>query len=363
MTTLVLHIGSPKTGSSAIQAAIKPTRLRARSSDWCVLPTNPYRKPEPAGCIAALYEPPEELPRVWSQLHRADPRRFARDVARYRALLHRRLQPRWGTRPDALFLSSEYLWTFRVELIEQLRRDWIDLGIDRFQVIAYVRSPSAFFRSALQQHARLSTSFRRFRPHRWRYRIRQRLEAWQQVFGDALVVRPFDRTQLHQGCVVRDLQQTVQRALPDHSPLPAAPVQAAVNESVSAEELLAMQEWMLRFPAHTADGSLRRSKALWRQWQRLKRCRGDGRGTAVILDPAVEHMIQSRHQADLDWLASSFAVHLEGSDSVHSEPAELPPLDRWPEPIALEDLLDLRLDEPWLHTLRAELARRSLPRE
>lgn len=363
MTTLVLHIGSPKTGSSAIQAAVRPSRLRDRPSGWCVLPTNPYRQPEPAGCIAALYEPPEELPRVWAQLQQADPRRFTRDVARYRTLLQRRLQPRWRSRPEAVFLSSEYLWTFRVELIEQLRRDWIDLGISRFLVIGYVRSPSSFYRSALQQHARLSTSFRRFRPHRWRYRLRQRLEAWHQVFGDALIVRPFDRTQLQQGCVVQDLQQTIHCALPDHSRLPAAPIQAAVNESVSAEELLAMQEWMLRFPAQSADGSLRRSKVLWRQWQRLKRRRGDGCGTAVSLDPIVEQVIQSRHQADLDWLASSFAVHFEGSEPVQSESAELPPLDCWPEAIALKDLLDLHLDEPWLEALRAELARRSLPRQ
>ena len=183
------------------------------------------------------------------------------------------------------------------------------------------------------------------------------------MFGDALVVRPFDRSQLHQGCVVRDLQETVQRALPDHSCLPAASVQAAVNESVSAEELLAMQEWMRRFPAQSADGSLRRSKALWRQWQRLKRRHRDGCGTAVTLDPTVEQVIQARHQADLDWLASSFAVHVKGPDSAHSAPADLPPLDCWPEPIALRDLLDLHLDEPWLETLRAELARRSLPRE
>jgi hypothetical protein len=124
-----------------------------------------------------------------------------------------------------------------------------------------------------------------------------------------------------------------------------------------------MQEWMRRFPAQSADGSLRRSKALWRQWQRLKRRHRDGCGTAVTLDPTVEQVIQARHQADLDWLSSSFAVHLGGSDSVYSEPAELPPLDRWSEPIALKDLLDLHVDEPWLEALRAELARRSLPRE
>lgn len=363
MTTLVLHIGSPKTGSSAIQAAIRPSPLRHRSSGWCVLPTNPYRTREPAGCIAALYEPPDQLPRIWAQLHQADPRRFARDVARYRALLQRHLQPRWRSRPAAAFLSSEYLWTFRVELIEQLRLDLTELGITRFLVIAYVRSPASFYRSALQQHARLSTSFRRFQPQRWRYRIRQRLEAWRLVFGDALIVRPFDRDQLQQGCVVQDLQQTIHRALPDQCRLPLGPVRAPVNESVSAEELIAMQEWMQRFPARSAGGSVRRSKALWRQWNRLGRHRVAGCGTAVTLDPGVELAIQARHQPDLDWLASNFAVHLEGSASGTSAPADFSPPERWAEPIALKDLLDLHLEESWLATLRTDLACRSLSPE
>jgi len=363
MTTLVLHIGSPKTGSSAIQFAIRPAHGYQRYGGWCVMPTNPYRKREPAGCIAALYEPPEELPRVWAQLHQADPRRFARDVERYRTLLQRRLQPRWRSRPDGVFLSSEYLWAFRLELIEQLRSHWTELGVNRFLVIAYVRSPVSFYCSSLQQHARLSTSFRRFRPHRWRYRLRQRLEAWHQVFGDDLLVRPFDRLQLHQGCVVQDLQHTIHCALPDHSCLPVGRLSAAVNESVSAEELIAMQEWMQRFPAQSIDGSLRRSQALWRQWQRLRRLRASGCGTAVTLNATVEQMIQVRHQADLDWLASHFSVHLPGSEVANSDVAADPPLDSWPEPVSLRDLLNLNLDEPWLEQVRGDLARRSLPRE
>lgn len=74
-------------------------------------------------------------------------------------------------------------------------------------------------------------------------------------------------------------------------------------------------------------------------------------------------MIQSRHQQDLEWLAASFALHLEGSLGLHPVPSEHPVLDRWPEPITLRDLLALDLDETWLEAVRGDLARRSLPRE
>ena len=106
MTTLVLHIGSPKTGSTAIQAASRPSRWFGPSDPWTLLPPNPFGRPEPAGCIAALYQPPDQLPRVWSQRHDANPRRFARDVNVYRRLLQRRVRPRWHSAPAALFLAN-----------------------------------------------------------------------------------------------------------------------------------------------------------------------------------------------------------------------------------------------------------------
>lgn len=363
MTTLVLHIGSPKTGSSAIQAAFAPRPWRLRSGSWCLLPTNPYRHAEPAGCIAALYQPPEDLPRVWAQRRTAHPARFERDLARYRALLQRRVQPRWRPHPQALFLSSEYLWTFSVDLIEQLRRDWLALGVSRFLVVAYVRSPIALYRSALQQHAKLSSNWRRFRPHRWTYRFRQRLEAWRHVFGADLIVRPFDRSQLYRGCVVQDLAHTIHTSLVDHPPVPVARGQMAVNESVSVEELMAMQELMRRCPAQSGDGSLRRSEVLWALWKRLGRLQseGGGLGTPVALQPRVEDVIQLRHQADLDWLSETFAVHLPGLDSACLSVASDGTADGWSDDLSLADLLQLDVQQPWLERLRIELAGCTLP--
>jgi hypothetical protein len=360
MTTLVLHIGSPKTGSSAIQASLPPRPPRWRSSAWCIPPANPYRQLEPAGCIATLYSDPDSLPRVWSQRQMANPTRYQRDVSRYRALLHRCLQPRWRTTPQAVFLSSEYLWSLSVEAIQQLRTDFLDLGVVRFLVFAYVRTPESFYRSVLQQHARLSTSLRRFRPQRWRYRFRQRLEAWQQVFGSDLLVRPFERTQLLNACVVQDLTASIEQQFCDLPPLSITVPPQAVNASACLEELLVMQQWMRDYPPQSASGGLQRSRALWRQWARFRATSDGWTGTPLALQPDVVDVIHHRHAQDLQWLHDTFGVaFLESSVSAASAAAECE-LD-WPEDVELQDLFEPPQDLLLLERLRQALRGRSLP--
>lgn len=356
MTTLVLHIGSPKAGSSAIQASLEAQRW---SRSWCALPANPYGKPYPSGFIAGLYLQPKALPRFLAQKQQQDPGRFSRDAERYRRLLARQLQPRWRAKPAAALLSCEYLWRLPAAAVQQLRADFEALGVSRFLVLAYVREPASLYGSALQQWARLSTDLQRFDPHSWRYELRRRLETWSAVFPGSLVVRPYHRPQLHQGCVVADLQQQLEQQLAELPGRPALHSVPAVNRSASSEELLAMQELMGRQPGSTAQAGASRARALTRLWDSLEQQLAQTPGSPIQVRAAVQALIRSRHQSDLDWLAAEHGVQLPAAAAVAAAGAW--PEQRPPASWTLADLLEANQQLQLLEQLRARLAGEQLP--
>ena len=81
----------------------------------------------------------------------------------------------------------------------------------------------------------------------------------------------------------------------------------------------------------------------------------------MALQPGVEDVIQLRHQADLDWLSETFAVHLPARDPACLSVASDGTADGGSDDLSLADLLQLDVQQPWLERLRVELAGCTLP--
>ena len=207
MSALLLHIGSPKAGSSAIQSSLLEAAAELRREHGLlVLPPNPYRRPLPSGFLAACHLPAAELPRYLAARQRRDPERFAADVRTYQQLLADLLRlgrpasarPRrarlqrwradWLKRPsEPALLSSEYLFRLNPEQIRALRQWFEAQGIERFRVLVYVRDPVSAYGSFLQQWLRLADDLQPYNPWSWHYPLRQQLEAWASEIGRAHV--------------------------------------------------------------------------------------------------------------------------------------------------------------------------------
>ena len=351
MTTLVLHIGSPKAGSSAIQASLMQARWRR---GWRGLPPNPYGKPLPSGFIAGCYLKPKALPRFLSQRHQQNPAQFESDLGRYRDVLQRCLQPRWRRSPQGAVLSSEYLWRLPRRGVELLRHDFEALGCDRFVVIGYVREPGSLYGSALQQWSRLSTDLKRFDPFSWRYALRRRLETWASVFGESLIVRPFERSQLVNGCVVRDFQTQIETALPTSMIWQSLPVLPEVNRSATSEELVAMQRIMAESPQFAASVAQDAARALTRLWDNLSTQVSRSSGSSILVRPEVLAVVRDRHADDLAWLADQYGLQFSGVATTSFRQAEDQPTEFSPvsSPARITDLIEPPEDQLLLSRLQ-----------
>lgn len=327
MTDLLIHIGSPKAGSSSIQSSLwRRSELLSADDGPVLLPPNPLGRPMPSGFIAACYQPVEQLPRYLAARYRRDPLQFKEEVARYKEMISDML-----TQSKSAILSSEFLFRFSVEQISDLREWFVGLGVRRFKVLVYVRDPASAYLSFLQQWLRISDDLARYNPWTWSYNIRLNLESWGSVFGpDELVVRSFERDQLKGGSVVVDFYQQCSswfEMLVDGSE------SVGVNQSLGVEALMLVQDLIKAVPLS------RREELSWMsnmaKITRLLRDQSVGLGCSPLrLRPAVRRLIYEQHAHDLNWLSKTYDVVLGKKTSLDF-------FDRSSVPRQISGLVDL----------------------
>ena len=204
---LVLHIGTAKTGSTAIQASLARAHSELLAAGILYPKTgrgrfpghphlaweaagDPLRRPRSGGVddlVTEIEKAPARTVVLSSEVFGTDPARGERAAA-------------WARR-----LSDR-------------------LGVSNVQVVAYVRPQWEYLESSYVQRVKTGRVYRRFpdqlerdlRTDRFDY-VRV-FEPWREAFGEGLTVRPYTRAALVGGDLVEDFRTTV-GGLPD---LPAA---------------------------------------------------------------------------------------------------------------------------------------------
>ena len=239
----VFHVGHSKTGSTAIQATLHASR-EALLARGVLYPANPNGLYENHRLLVGDLFRPEQVPRHIRKNYAPDALSGARDalVASIRAEIAEH-------RPDCLLMSSESrfgAWT------TAQRRGFADtleaVGGRDPEIVAYVRRPSGWYLSALQQGFRASHVVK---PPRM-LQIASPIEQFASDFGrDHLALRAFDRATLVGGDVVADFVATV---LGPHGVVAAALTQGtAENRSLSAESFDLVRRWRAAFHPAEAD--------------------------------------------------------------------------------------------------------------
>lgn len=232
---VLLHIGFPKTGSTAIQAA-----LCAREEQRAA--TN-YRFPAIAGrwnhaYVAASYLPPKQWPRRLRSAHAGDQSGTA-ELADF----VRRDFREWLAEGSNLVISSEAFRRFGPSEVAAVEADIRSVGTTETMIVAYVRDPAKLYQSWIQQDLKAAGSIPS--PKHFQCHYRRMLEAWKGFSPDRLVVRLFDQDTLVGGDVVQDFMSVADPFLGESAPGAgaAADKTGPANQSVSAEAAIVLERY------------------------------------------------------------------------------------------------------------------------
>lgn len=225
---VIVHIGTSKTGTSALQTALR--KAAAEPETWPVCyPTWPEGA-EAHHTLASAFVSSRYLPRLLSDGGRRPESEVREDGLN--AWVNVLLQ---SAGQELVVISSEYLFGIPEVGTHELARLLGELS-DDVEIVCYVRPPAAHYVAALGQRVRASRHV--IRPCDHRADLARRLGRWADAFEGRVTVRSYDRDHLVGGDVIEDFRTTF---LPQLPPLPR-PGNQVQNRSLSAEAICLLHD-------------------------------------------------------------------------------------------------------------------------
>jgi hypothetical protein len=320
----LLHIGTRKTGTTSIQAALTNARPHLGTIRYPLISQD-----RDQNRLIAHYVAPEQMPVAWQSLSPSSNRLFRR-------IFVRELASASGAILSAEALSS---WFSRAEA-QALRNDLEQMGFDQFHVILYVRDPADYFLSYTQQVLKSSSSVAPYGEHpaAFRYGLQRIAETWETVFPGCLVVRKYSEGENKD--ITKDFNELLQKYL--GVSIPAMPRRE--NTSISAEGMKILQDYRVKFskanPEVLTTDAYQLVKFLIASTTMIRQ-------TKPHLKPEIAEVIRANHRAEADFIYSKYGVDL-GLSNASANPTGLNKIYRVND---LVESLDLEIVQDLLHIL------------
>jgi hypothetical protein len=301
---IILHIGMPKSGSSALQAGL--LGMRDQLTDAGILYPEGGRGWHSHQYLVYGSVAPERLPRQLLQAYGDDVQAIGREGEAWLSALKKTID---RTGPHTLILSEESLFKTATDdglasLNERLRR----LG-DAVSVVAYVRRPSDYYLSAVQQT--LKASHRISGPGPVAYR--STLEGYAKRVADQMHVMKYEPAAWPDRDIVRHFLTSF---VPGGHAFATVGSQR-VNSSLSAEAMALLAEYRRRiWPYDNNRFTPDTNRLVHALLAADKKVGGDCR-------PHLHNNIRwaiDHESIDLKWLRTEFGVVFDGIDysAIHS---------------------------------------------
>lgn len=293
MRRVLVHLGSPKTGTTSIQVALAD----AAASGGLGAVAYPHATEPNQGLLAVRFQPLDRQPGIQRSLAQQRPRSHRAEVERF--------ERAWAAALDGdgdLLVSAEYLWRFDDEEAAALVAHLRAAGFEQVVALAYVRRPADYYLSLVQQRLRFGA--RIGPPRSAQLSILPVLDRWS-ALTDELLVRPFIRAELIDGDAVADAFAAMGTALGTTFVRRDQQVPEA-NVSISAEAMVLLQRYRATFHAdRVGQGTPDTYRLLTAMNERTPA--GHPR---PVLDRSLAAAIQQRSAAELDDIRRRFGVDL-----------------------------------------------------
>jgi hypothetical protein len=295
---VVLHIGMPKSGTTAIQNTLFANRKMLKS-DGVLYPAG-GGLPKKHNILVRGVARYEKLPRLFRQVYRTKPERMLPD---FEGVVSASASAARDPRVHTVILSSEMLFRYLSQAQAEILNRSLRSFADRIDVVAYIRHPAAYYVSMVQQTIKASALIQA--PVSVNYRAA--LESYATI-ADSLTVTPYDRPALRGGDITRDL---LHRTLPEQEALAERLVSRVSNETLSAEGMDIVQRY--RRHAHPdGDQTFTVETALvLRQLMDLDR---EVAGFARPRPRPEVHEALVRSAVDLPWLLDAHGIRFPDVD-------------------------------------------------
>jgi hypothetical protein len=291
--TALLHIGTPKTGTTSIQrwlahaqeeGSLAPVSYPLWGDDH-----NHQR-------LMVLYKPYEDLSPAMRHSYSPGGRRYMRMRQRYREFLFSELR----TASAAVLSAESASDRLTPPLIARLREDLESVGFRECHIVLYVRDPADFFLSRAQQELKMAVRSFDMDPATFRYDFLGIATTWEHAFPGRLIVRKFPTDPGHS--IIDDFAAVMQQCLgvtPPQVPL-------RMNTTYSAEAMQILQDYRETFWPDTEFLTPDTARLIYF----LGQSRQDVSQTKPVLKNEVAEQIRANHKADAELLHSRYGVDL-----------------------------------------------------
>lgn len=296
---LILHIGMPKTGSTALQEFLVRNR-GALLKQGVLYPMVDVSRLNHNFLSLFLFRN-EQIPRSLKAKYGSNLDLMTKDAEANWNQIKKQIKK---YRPEVVILSGELVFRgLAIGDVDAFKLRLQELTND-IQVVLYIRQPSKLYLSQTQQYLKASSNF----PFPGSELFQKGLEASEAGFSNKLLVIAYERNQLYKGDICADF---IHRALPKlQLDLNYTSVHT-YNESLSAESMAILQDYRAINHGNADNIVTRDSKRLLRvlQWveknYQLKK-------PPVLIEQVAQYIDCS--STELLYLANNYGVHFSGID-------------------------------------------------